>query len=508
VALNRKHRGRDLDDGPGRHGVNRHSPEDLPALELRQEHVRSLKVGDLGTRAFSLTRRWRSPYVGHMGSVPRPKSLSHPMSGDSCLLNPHAIHPRSAPTHPASPFRWVTPRHVLSLFILTLLPFSGARAQESGQGRDVVLSMGTPDEVGMSPGILQGGVELVREGMEAGELVGAVLLVAKDGKVVLHEAVGSRHRGQDLPMEPGTMFRMASNTKATIAAAIGILVEERKLSYDDPVRDHIPSFDNYRSGFIQIKHLLNHTGGFRISSLFLEPYTQATPEHPDAPTLRLEAAKFGAVGAEVLPGTSYSYSNPGYNTLGALVEIASGQSLESFLDERIYTPLGMHDSYNYEVAEKLDGKLGRMGAAYDEYPEVGGDWIQWWEPGDPPLVPFVRASGGMISTAWDYAVFCQMFLNGGIYGGERILRETTVGRMTSDTYLSGGEAEPERGVRVGYGFGWHVDEDGVFWHTGSDGTAAYMDPSQDLIVLLFTQSPTPRLPRREFFGLVRSAIVN
>jgi CubicO group peptidase (beta-lactamase class C family) len=393
-------------------------------------------------------------------------------------------------------------------FLLATALAAPARGQEAGRNPDMTLSYGTPEEVGMSPGILQGGVEMVRERMEAGDLVGAVVLVAKDGKVVLHEAAGMKDVGRELPMEPNTMFRMASNTKATIATAIAILVEERRLGYDDPVREHIPSFDNYRSGFIQIKHLLNHTSGLRIGSLFLRPYTQASPEHPHAPNLVLEAAKFGEVGAEVLPGTSYSYSNPGYNTLGALVEIASGQSLESFLDERIYTPLGMHDSYNHELEEKLEGKLQRMGAVYNRYPRDGEAWTPTWEPGDPPQVPFVRASGGMISTAWDYAIFCQMFLNGGIYDGVRILSERTVERMTSDTYLSGGERDPERGVRVGYGLGWQVDPDGVFWHTGSDGTAAYMDPAEDLIVLLLTQSPTSRLPRREFFQVVRSAILN
>ncbi len=147
---------------------------------------------------------------------------------------------------------------------------------------------------------------------------------------------------------------------------------------------------------------------------------EPSAEHPDAPTLQLEVARFGEVGAEVLPGTSYSYSNPGYNTLGALVEIASGQSLESFLKERIYRPLGMADSYNHEIAEKLDGKLDRMGAVY--YESENGAVGAGWEPGDPPQMPFVRASGGMISTAWDYAIFCQMFLNGGVYGGKRILQ--------------------------------------------------------------------------------------
>jgi CubicO group peptidase (beta-lactamase class C family) len=392
-------------------------------------------------------------------------------------------------------------RFVLALLVPLLAGVSALSAQ------DVTLTQGKPEDVGMSAAILESGVQLYRDAVAQGDLVGAVLLVAKDGKVVLHEPVGWRNKGKNLPMEKSTMFRMASNTKATIATAISILVQEGKLSYDDPVRDHIPSFDNYRSGFIRVRHLLNHTAGFRIGSLFLEPYTQPSVEHPDAPTLQLEAAKYGPVGAEFVPGTSYSYSNPGYNTLGALVEIASGQSLESFLDQRIYTPLGMHDSYNHEVAEKLEGKLSRMGAVHYQRDTASGEWTSAWQPGDPPQVPFVRASGGMISTAIDYAVFCQMFLNGGIYGGRRILDERTVELMTSDTYLAGGELDPERGVRVGYGMGWMVDRDGTLSHTGSDGTAAWVDPERDLIVLVLTQTPRGRNPRDKFFELVRAAIV-
>lgn len=395
-------------------------------------------------------------------------------------------------------------------WFLLLCPLLGGQpwdlaAQIPPGSPGVTLTTGTPAEVGMSSAILESGVQLFREAVDAGELVGAVLLVAKDGKVVLHEAMGWRNKELELPMEKNTMFRMASNTKPTIATAVGIVVEEGKLAYDDPVRDHIPSFDNYRSGFIQIRHLLNHTSGLRINTLFLEPYLEPTPEHPDAPNLQLEAARFGEVGAEVVPGTSYSYSNPGFNTLGALVEIASGLSLESFLDERIYTPLGMDDSYNYELPERLDGKVNRMGAVY--YDREGGEWKPGWQPGDEPQVPFVRASGGMISTAWDYAVFCQMFLNGGVYGGARILTERTVRRMTSDTYFAGGEFDPERGTRVGYGFGWMVDRDGTFSHTGSDGTAAWVDPSHDLIVLVFTQTPRGRNPREKFLELARTAIV-
>lgn len=398
--------------------------------------------------------------------------------------------------------RSIARRTVLAVLSLALLA-----PAEPVRGQDVTLSPGTPGEVGLSAPILRSGVELFEEAVDAGDLVGAVLLVAKDGKIVLHEAVGWRHKGKDLPMEKNTMFRMASNTKPTIATAIGMLVEDGEFEYGDPVRDHIPSFDNYRSGFIHIEHLLNHTSGFRINSLFVYPLMEATPENPDAPNLRLEAARFGEVGAEVVPGTSWSYSNPGYNTLGALVEIASGRSLESFLDEEIYTPLGMGDSYNHEIGDKLEGKLDRMGAVYYEKADESDEWIPGWEPGDPPQLPFVRASGGMISTASDYAIFCQMFLNGGIYGGARILEEATVETMTSPTALASGRTAPDESDRVWYGYGWFLDDEGAFYHGGSDGTWAFVDPAEDLVVLVFTQTPRGENPSGKFLEVVRSAIL-
>ena len=203
-----------------------------------------------------------------------------------------------------------------------------------------VVSAGTPAEVGMSAGVLAGGVALYEEAVESGDLVGAVLLVAKDGKVVLHEAVGWRDKARNIPMEPNTLFRMASNTKPVVAAGVAMLVEDGELAYNDLVREHMPEWDNYRAGFINIGHLLSHSSGLRIPTLFLRPYMEPSAEHPDAPTLQLEAARFGSVGAEVTPGTSYSYNNPGYNTLGALIEMASGMPMDAYLDAELYTPLG------------------------------------------------------------------------------------------------------------------------------------------------------------------------
>ena len=368
--------------------------------------------------------------------------------------------------------------------------------------QDATVSRAAPADVGMSAAVLQGGVGLYQEAVDRGDLVGAVLLVAKDGKIVLHEAVGWRDKARGLPMEASTMFRMASNTKPPVATAVATLVEDGKLQYDDLVREHIASWDNYRAGFVKIGHLLSHSSGLRIPTLFLQPYMQPSAEHPDAPTLQLEAARFGPVGAEAAPGTTYSYNNPGYNTLGALVEIASGQPLEEYLDDELYTPLGMHDSYHHELAEKLDGKLDRMSVVYYER-DGTGEWVPGWSPGDSPQVPFVRASGGMISTADDYVVFCQMFLNGGVYGGQRIISAETAALMTSPKIRTnpGSSAPPAY-----YGYGWSVSEDGTFSHSGSDGTAAFVDPSRDLIVLVFTQTPRGRNPVARFREIVDAAI--
>ncbi len=365
-----------------------------------------------------------------------------------------------------------------------------------------VVTRANPADAGMSAGVLAGGVAQYEEAIARGDLVGAVLLVAKDGKVVLHEALGWRDKARGIAMEPNTMFRMASNTKPAVATGVATLVEDGKLAWDGLVREHIPEWDNYRAGFINVGHLLSHASGLRIPTLFLRPYMQPSAEHPSAPTLQLEAARFGAVGAEVAPGTSYRYNNPGYNTLGALVEIASGMPLEEYLDQEVYTPLGMHDSYHHELDEKMDGKLDRMSVVYYQRDGEGG-WTPGWTPGDPPQVPFVRASGGMISTAADYAIFCQMFLNGGIYDGQRIIAEETVALMTSPKIRTNPNSD---GPPSYYGYGWSVSADGVFSHGGSDGTNAFVDPENQLIVLVFTQTPRGRNPVRRFLELVNLAI--
>jgi CubicO group peptidase (beta-lactamase class C family) len=367
------------------------------------------------------------------------------------------------------------PARVL-LAVLLLIPSDLLIAAESG------LPKASPADVGMSQAILRSGVSLFEEAVQHDDMRGAVLLVARKGKVVLHEAVGWRDLEHKLPMQRDTLFRMASNTKPVTATAILLLQQDGKLSVDDNVRKYLPSFDNYRAGGIKIRHLLSHTSGFRIPVIFFKPFA-------DPPALRTEVDRFGEIGAEETPGETFSYSNPGFNTLGAIVEAVSGMALGDFYRERIYQPLGMHESFNHEP----DAPRDRMSVVYRR--SEGKPWKAEWRPGDEPDYPFVRSSGGMISSAADYVRFCQMFLDGGELNGRRLLEEKSVKAATA--------AAPGAGD---YGYGWFLYGDGVYGHGGSDGTYAWIDPKRGIIGLVFTQSPGGDIPRDQFRRVVEASI--
>lgn len=370
--------------------------------------------------------------------------------------------------------------------------------------QDVSLSYSTAAEENMDQQILDAGIHMVQTAIDQDELRSAVILVAKNGKIVLHEALGWKDKDEKIPIKKDAMFRMASNTKPVVATGISILKDEEKLEYSDYVRKHLNSFDNYRSGSIEIHHLLTHTSGFRIKPIFYKPLIQKSKENPDAPNLRLEVDRFGETGAEVEIGTSYKYSNAGFNTLGALIETLSGKNLDVFLTEKVYNLLGMKDTYHHETKEVLGGKLDRMSTVYYK---KNGEWTVGWKPGGKPQYPFVRASGGMISTAWDYAIFCQMFLNGGTYNGKRILSEGSVKQMTYPQTKNIYTEEEREKRDYYYGYGWRVMKDGAFGHGGSDGTVAMLDPGNELIVLFFTQSPGKSNAYADrFFQLVKASI--
>lgn len=330
-----------------------------------------------------------------------------------------------------------------------------------------------PAAVGCDAERLDSAAAAFRALAENGTMLGGVLLVTRGDAVILHVAAGHRDIARKQPMQQDTLFRMASNTKAVTAAAILALVDDGKVELDDPASKWLPTFGDGEASAITVRQLLTHTSGFRIRSLFMQPLMRPSADHPTAPNLVLEAARFAEVGPAVEPGTTYSYSNPGYNTLAAIVEVASGQPFERFCRARFYEPIGMPDSNHHEST----ADQSRMATVARK---ANDGWRSSWSPGDPPTVPFVRGSGGMISTARDFARFCRVFLQQGRHGETTILSPAMTAAAT--------RSQTEHIEGHSYGFGWTVGDDGSFAHGGSDGTFAWCDPKRDLVGIFFTQT--------------------
>ncbi|MBN1855170.1 MAG: serine hydrolase [Pirellulales bacterium] len=375
--------------------------------------------------------------------------------------------------------------------LFTIAVVRGAVPSEPADG-PWQIEYGKPADVGMDALQLDRAVTIVRHAVEDDEIPGAVVLVARRGRVILHEAIGFRDIDRTQPMQTDSLFRMASNSKAVTSAGIMLLVEDGTLDLDAPVGTYLPAFDNDTWRPITIRHLLTHTSGIRIKPLFLTPLLESSPDDRQAPDLRLEVDRFAGIPPDEQPGTTYSYNNAGYNILAAVIEQVAG-SYKEHLRTRLYEPLGMRDSCNHES----DADHDRMSTVMKR--QADGTWKAGWNPGDPPDWPFPRGSGGMISSAWDYALFCQMLLNEGFYGVKQILSPASVREMTNPQSAHCEAAKT-------YGLGWKVAEPGgVFSHTGSDGTYFWADPANDVIGMVLTQTKSTTRPRNAFRRLIQLA---
>ncbi|MCA9176144.1 MAG: serine hydrolase [Planctomycetales bacterium] len=383
----------------------------------------------------------------------------------------------------------------ISIFVwlvATTFAYGEGTGERTGE-RPVVRELveGAPEEVAIDAKRLALASSIIRHAVEDNEIPGAVVLVARRGRVVLQEAFGHRDFDRQQPLRADALFRMASNSKAVTAAGIMLLVDDGKLDLDAPVGKYLPAFDiqPWNQPPVTLRHLLTHTSGLRIPSLFLTPLLPKSDEHPEAPDLRLEVARFAAIGPQHPPGKTYSYNNAGYNILAAVIEQVAG-SYQDHLRRRLYEPLGMRDSCNHESA----ADHSRMSTVMKR--QEDGSWKAGWTPGDAPDWPFPRGSGGMVSTARDYALFCQLLLNQGVYDGRQILSEASVREMT--------RPQADRlSAATAYGLGWKVTEQGgVFSHTGSDGTYVWVDPATEVIGMVLTQTNGATRPRETFRQLV------
>ncbi len=315
-------------------------------------------------------------------------------------------------------------------------------------------------------------------------LAGAVALVADDEKVLATEAVGWMDVAARKPMRPDALFWIASQSKPITAAALMILVDEGKVSVDDPVEKYLPEFkgqlvnlslDPARPEFkvprhpILVREILSHTSGLPFKSDIEEPTLDIRP-------LSTRVQSYAKMSLLFEPGSKSKYSNAGINTAGRIIEVVSGMRFEKFLEARLFKPLGMKDTSFLPAPEQLSrlAKSYKPNARKDGLEECEINQLKY------PLSDASREpmpAGGLFSTAADLAVFYQMVANDGAYKGTRILSALSVRQMTSD---QSGEA------KSAYGFGFGTNGRS-FTHGGAFNSMTRYDRETKLITVFLGQ---------------------
>lgn len=346
-----------------------------------------------------------------------------------------------------------------------------------------------PESAAWSAASLDSLVAPIARRVANGDIVGAEVLVMKEGRTVLHEALGWKDREARIPLQRNTIFRLRSMTKPFIAAAVLLLADEGLISLSDPVARYLPEFSTERSSRITIQQLLTHTAGYAFQD-FPRPRTEYT-------SLEEAAGDVARAGPSHPPGR-YRYSDVSPTVLAALVSGVTGIPVEHFIRMRILRPLGMRDTHTDFAPDSA--WADRVASTYRLGPS--GQLEKYWDPSRPPEYSYFRASGGMYGTPMDYARFLSMWLDsGGIPGGGRLLSDSAV-------------AAALRRHPGGHGYHWFLEsaaggERGVFWADGYDGTIAIASPANRAMVLYFTQSGEAARTRSlleqvERLGLVRS----
>ncbi|MHB8972206.1 MAG: serine hydrolase domain-containing protein [Pirellulaceae bacterium] len=334
--------------------------------------------------------------------------------------------------------------------------------------------------------------ELMDSFVRKQEIAGAVTLVADAEKIVHLGAVGyaklsDKSSDKQERMCVDSIFWIASMSKPVTGVCVMQLVDQGKLSLDDPIDRHLPEMRELKNDAgekvtVTIQQLLNHTSGMRELK---EPYV--SPSLADASLLYAKA------GVQFPPGTKWQYSQTGINTAARIVEVLSGLTFDEYARKFLFDPLGMKDTGFYLSAEQAS----RLATSYSRTPDgvlepasiflLGGK-------GPTARNRMPAANGGLFSTATDYARFCQMLLGNGSFQGKRILSEDSVLRLrtpnTKDlvTGFTNGNA---------WGVGVCVVREpqgatgmlspGTFGHGGAYGTQAWIDPVQGRVYILMVQ---------------------
>jgi CubicO group peptidase (beta-lactamase class C family) len=337
-------------------------------------------------------------------------------------------------------------------------------------------------------------------------VAGAVTLVAHGNDVIEFDALGMADIEAGRPMRKDTIFQIMSMTKPVTAVGIMMLAEEGKLALRDPVEQYLPEFRDQHVAAnvgpdatrlsrpdhpITIRDLLTHTAGIQ------DPAPAAIHDYPQLMNVSLEEVVRQLAKQPLLfqPGTQWSYSSPGIEILGRLIEVCSGQKYEEFIASRILRPLGMKDTFFYPPADKIariamvyvgkEGKLVRAPATI-----LGGDPTKYRQG-----AVFPAPGWGLYSTADDLLHLYRMMLSNGVYEGRRYLSPFSVHLMT-EAHTTG--IHPVGWMRgADYGLAWEVVTDplgelaghskGTYGHGGAFGTQGWIDPQNDLISIMLIQ---------------------
>ncbi|MGA9868457.1 MAG: serine hydrolase domain-containing protein [Acetobacteraceae bacterium] len=386
------------------------------------------------------------------------------------------------------------------------------------------LPIARPEEAGLSLDGLARLRAALNSRIEKGHIPGAVAAIARNGRLVFHEAFGARDPVARDPMPRDAIFRIYSMTKAIVSVAAMMLWEEGRFLLSDPISRFIPAFaaSKVLTGTdrvaaereITIQDLLRHTSGltyeFRGSSPVHRAYMDAKI-YRRSQTNEDQAAMLASLPLIDHPGARWEYSRS-TDVLGRLVEVVSGESLGAVLKTRILDPLGMEDS-GFFVPE---ADHARLAGGFAKDPESGAD-VPLLEVREKPQ--FESGGGGMVATALDYVRFTQMLLDNGEAGRARLLGRKTVELMASD-HLGAIKGNPDL-LPPGHGFGLGFavrlapgmapfpGSVGSYFWGGAAGTTFWIDPKERLTAVLMIQAPGQREHYRVLFrDMVYAAIAD
>jgi CubicO group peptidase (beta-lactamase class C family) len=432
-------------------------------------------------------------------------------------------------------------RHLIALFLLSACIASVIPAQTQSK----VLTAAAPEAGGFSAvrlGRLDSGM---KDWVRKKWINGSVVLIARRGKIVFDKAYGYNDPDTKAPLDKNGIFRVASQTKAITTVAVMMLWEEGKFSLDDPVSRFIPSFANEKvlDSFnpkdttyttvpakrpVTIRDLLTHTSGIGYpaigtpaeNAIYAKNYVTGGVGVKEQ-KLSDAMERLGELPLFFQPGTQWKYGL-NMDVLGYLVQIWSGMTLEEFFTKRIFHPLGMKDTYfnvpaakgprlvNFFIGDST-GSIKKQGSTF------GGALDMNY-----PLhkTAYFSGGGGLSSTVYDYAVFLQMLLNNGEYNGVRLLARNTVRMMTENQI---GDLHPNIGDHADenkFGFGFFIisdkgsrsgpSQEGTYSWGGVFSTSYWVDPKEDMIVLIYRQIWGPYVGNTDkvFKPLVYQAINN